>query len=53
MGPSGPKFELLINGPLMNPAASFAGRVSRSARMVEPAYLVLSVIVDGQREGDW
>jgi hypothetical protein len=37
----------------MNPAASFAGRVSRSARVIEPAYLVLSVIVDGQREGDW
>jgi len=53
MGPSGPKFELLLNGPLMNPAASFAGRESRSARIVEPAYLVLSVIVDGQREGDW
>jgi hypothetical protein len=53
MGPSGPKFELLVNGPLINPAASFAGRVPRSARMVEPAYLVLSVIVDGQRESDW
>jgi hypothetical protein len=53
MGPSGPKFELLVNGALMNPAASFAGRVSRSARLIEPAYLVLSATMNGQRESDW